>query len=80
MFTGFEQFWDPKVYVWLLKKTSYGLIQAAVQFWKNLLKAMQYMGYERNDADPCLYWNFDDDEGFFGEGKQVKDTQLYEDL
>ena len=57
---GFEQFWDPAVYVWLLKKTSYGLIQAAVQFWKNLLKAMQYMGYKRNDADPCLYWNCDD--------------------
>ena len=27
---GFEKFWNPATYVWLLEKTSYGLIQAAV--------------------------------------------------
>lgn len=37
---GFEKFWDPNAWIWLLQKTSYGLIQAAVQFWKTLLKAI----------------------------------------
>ena len=60
---GFEKFWDPEKWVWLLKKTSYGLIQAAVQFWKILLKAMRYMEYERSKADPCLYWKYDDRKG-----------------
>ena len=60
---GFEKFWDPKEWVWLLQKTSYGLIQAAVQFWKTLLKAMNYMNYERSKADPCLYHNYNEKDG-----------------
>ena len=60
---GFEKFWDPNIWVWLLMKTTYGLIQAAVQFWKTLLKAMRYMKYNRSRADPCLYWKYEGDEG-----------------
>ena len=60
---GFEKFWDPNIWVWLLMKTTYGLIQAAVQFWKTLLKAMRYMKYDRSRADPCLYWKYNESDG-----------------
>ena len=60
---GFEKWWDPAMWVWLLMKTSYGLIQAAVQFWKTLLKAMKYMDFERSNADPCLYWKYSEKTG-----------------
>ena len=60
---GFERHWDPSKYVWLLTKTTYGLIQAAVQFWKSLLEAMKHMKYNRSSADPCLYWNWHEEDG-----------------
>ena len=60
---GFDQWWDPAIWVWLLMKTSYGLIQAAVQFWKTLLKAMRYMKFKRSNADPCLYWKYSEKTG-----------------
>ena len=41
----------------------YGLLQAAVQFWKILLKAMRYMDFERSNADPCLYWKYNERTG-----------------
>ena len=42
-----------------LLRTIYGLKQAAYAFWKELLKAMTNMEFERSKADPCLYyrWN-----------------------
>jgi hypothetical protein len=43
---GFEQFYDPSKYVLLLKKTAYGLKQAAMMFWRELLKAMRFMNFE----------------------------------
>ena len=42
-----------------LLKTLYGLRQAAIAFWKELLKCMCSMDMNRSKADPCLYfkWN-----------------------
>ena len=42
--------------VLLLPRTLYGLKQAAMAFWKQLLAAMRRMGFERSKADPCLYY------------------------
>ena len=61
---GFEKYWDPKVWVWLLLRTVYGTKQAAICFWKTLLKAMTYMGLARGNADPCLYWKYDKERGY----------------
>ena len=30
-------------------------------FWKELLKAMRFMGFERSFGDPCLYWKWETD-------------------
>ena len=38
-----------------LNRTIYGLKQAAVAFWKELLQAFESMGFRRSPADPCLY-------------------------
>ena len=54
---GFEAFYTNGV-VLLLLKTLYGLKQAAVAFWKELLKAMLCMGFARSKADPCLYYQW----------------------
>jgi len=40
--------------VLLLLRTLYGLKQAAMAFWKQLLTAMRRMGFERSKANPCL--------------------------
>jgi hypothetical protein len=50
---GFECFY-PKNAVLLLLKTIYGLKQAALAFWRELLKAFRHMEYRRSKADPCL--------------------------
>jgi hypothetical protein len=54
---GFEGFY-PKNYVLLLLKTIYGLKQAALAFWRELLKAFRHMEYGRSKADPCLYFRW----------------------
>jgi hypothetical protein len=33
----------------------YGLKQAALVFWKELLQAFKKIGFRRSSADPCLY-------------------------
>ena len=58
---GFEAYYDEDEYYLLLLKTAYGLKQAAIMFWKELLKAMKHMGFERSWADPCLYWKDTED-------------------
>jgi Reverse transcriptase (RNA-dependent DNA polymerase) len=50
---GFEK-WYPGDDVLLLLKTLYGLKQAAMQFWREMAKALAYMKYLRSKADPCL--------------------------
>jgi hypothetical protein len=51
----FEKYYPVGV-VLLLLKTIYGLKQAAIAFWKQLLKAFASMDYVRSKADPCLYF------------------------
>ena len=55
---GFEDYYPGDVLLFLLK-TIYGLKQAAMAFWRELLKAMRHMQCTRSNADPCLYfkWN-----------------------
>jgi hypothetical protein len=55
---GFRRYY-PVGWVLLLLKTIYGLKQAAVAFWKQLIKAFASMEFIRSKADPCLYftWN-----------------------
>jgi hypothetical protein len=52
---GFEQFF-PKNAVLLLLKKIHGLKQAALAFWRELLKAFRSMKYGRSKADPWLYF------------------------
>jgi hypothetical protein len=42
----------------LLLKTIYGLKQAALAFWRELLKAFRHTEYGRSKADPCLYFRW----------------------
>jgi hypothetical protein len=50
---GFEK-WYPGNVVLRLLKTLYGLKQAAMQFWREMARALDHMKYERSKADPCL--------------------------
>jgi Reverse transcriptase (RNA-dependent DNA polymerase) len=52
---GFEQFYKESQ-VLKLKRTIYGLKQAAQAFWTELLRALTAMGFERSDGDPCCYY------------------------
>ena len=54
---GFERFYSKNA-VLLLLKTIYGLKQAALAFWRELLKAFRSMQYGRSKADPCLYFKW----------------------
>jgi hypothetical protein len=40
----------------LLKKSLYGLVQAARQWWKQLAKHLQNFNYMMSDSDPCLFY------------------------
>ena len=53
----FEQYY-PAGFIWLLLRTIYGLKQAAVAFWKQLILAFASMNYRRSKADPCLYFDW----------------------
>jgi hypothetical protein len=54
---GFKQYY-PAEFIWLLLRTIYGLKQAAVAFWKQLILAFASMNYRRSKADPCLYFDW----------------------
>ncbi len=54
---GFEEFYDRNT-VLLLKKTLYGLKQAAMAFYRKLLAATANIGLNRSTADPCLYYKW----------------------
>jgi hypothetical protein len=54
---GFEKYY-PSNAVLLLLKTIYGLKQAALAFWRELLKALMSMRFGRSKADPCLYFRW----------------------
>ena len=42
--------------VLLLLHTIYGLKEAAMTFWRENLKTLKHMGYNRSKADSCLYF------------------------
>jgi Reverse transcriptase (RNA-dependent DNA polymerase) len=52
---GFEKYYGSDV-VLLLQQTLYGTKQAALQFWRELLKSMVKMFYKQSQADPCLFF------------------------
>ena len=52
---GFEKHYDTGI-VLKLQRTIYGLKQAALAFWRELLMAFNAMGFQRSSADPCLYY------------------------
>jgi hypothetical protein len=54
---GFEEYY-PAGFIWMLLRTIYGLKQAAVAFWKQLILAFASMNYHRSKADPCLYFDW----------------------
>ena len=56
---GFEKHYPGNVLLRLLK-TIYGLKQAAMAFWRMLLRCMQDMGMQRSNADPCLSYDWTD--------------------
>ncbi len=51
---GFEKFYPYDV-VLKLKKCIYGLKQAVMAFWHQLLLCMKCMGMTPSTTDPCLY-------------------------
>jgi hypothetical protein len=54
---GFERHYGRNT-VLRLKRTIYGLKQAAFAFWKELLLAFESLKYLRSKADPCLYYKW----------------------
>ena len=44
--------------VLLLLRTIYGLKQAAMAFWRELLKVMKIIGIESSKVDPCMYFSW----------------------
>jgi hypothetical protein len=51
---GFEKFYPDDV-VLMLKKCIYGIKQAAMAFWCQLLLCMKSTGMRHSTVDPCLY-------------------------
>ena len=49
---GFESKYSNEVVLW------YGTKQAAMAFWKELLKCMRHLEFKRSGADPCLYFKW----------------------
>ena len=58
---GFEKHYGNNV-VLLLLKTIYGLKQAAMCFWRELVRVMTEMGHKRSKADPCMYYSWNENE------------------
>ena len=83
---GFEKYY-PKNCVLRLLRTLYGLSEAAMAFWKQMLKAFEYMEFNRSRADPCLYYKWTaagfliawlswiDDCACFGPDKDVEEAR-----
>ena len=47
---GFQEVYDPDLYVLQLLQTLYGTKQAAMQFWKKLLSCYKDMDFDRSHA------------------------------
>jgi hypothetical protein len=57
---GFEEFYPDDV-VLKLKKYIYGLKQATMAFWHQLLLCMKSLEMMRSTAEPCLYHKWKDE-------------------
>jgi hypothetical protein len=52
---------DPEKDCLLLRKTIYGTVQAARQWWKKFIKTLEVeLGFERSKSDPCLLFRKDE--------------------
>ena len=69
---GFEQYYDDDE-VLLLLQTIYGCKQAAMAYYKELVKVNEMVGLIRSKADPCLFYKWID-------GKLVLNTSWVDDL
>ena len=49
----------------ILQKAIYGLVQAAREFWKNILHKMQGGGFQLSEADPCMLYKEDHQKKLF---------------
>ena len=56
----FENHYERDV-VLRFKRTIFGLKQAAYAFWREFLKAFVALGYTRSEADPSLYYKWDNE-------------------
>ena len=59
---GFKNYYATNI-VLLLLQTLYGLKQAAMAFWRKLLRAMKRIKFRRSDADPCIYFRWSKENG-----------------
>ena len=44
----------------ILQRAIYGLVQAARQFWKNIVDKMQGRGFKLSEDDPCMLYKEDE--------------------
>ena len=54
---GFKKYYPGNVVLQLMK-TIYGLIQAALAFWRKLVLAFLSIHFQRSKADPCLFFKW----------------------
>jgi hypothetical protein len=55
---GFEQYYSAEEEWLKLLRTLYGLIQAAIAFWRKLVLAFIKIGFTRCKADPCVFYKW----------------------
>ena len=39
-----------------LRKTQYGTIQAALQYYRECCKALEFLNFKKNPAEPCVFF------------------------
>ena len=52
--------WYPPWAVFLLLKTQYGTVQAALQYYRECCKALAFLKFKRNPAEPCMFFKWED--------------------
>ena len=56
---GFERFYKVNSVLKLLR-TLYGLVQAAMAFWRKVVLMFATIGFKQSKADPCLFYEWSD--------------------
>ena len=54
---AYKKYYPPWA-VFLLLKTQYGTIQAALQYYRVCVKTLEFLGFKHNSAKPCLFYKF----------------------